>query len=141
VKVTEQAKHKSLQLSLELPDGNPKTVYGMSKPGIEGVPVAPLFQVGEVMRQGIRKYGLTNWRHDPITASVYYNAAMRHLMSWWDGESTDRESGQPHLAHAAACIFILLDAKRLDVLTDDRPVDGDTATFIDDMTRRRSTQP
>ena len=139
--MTEQAKHKSLQLSLELPDGNPKTVYGMSKPGIEGVPVAPLFQVGEVMRLGIRKYGLTNWRHDPITASVYYNAAMRHLMSWWDGEATDRESGQPHLAHAAACIFILLDAKRLDVLLDDRPVDGDTATFIDDMTRPRSTQP
>lgn len=126
---------------MELPDGNPKTAYGMSKPGIEGVPVAPLLQVGEVMRLGIRKYGLTNWRHDPITASVYYNAAIRHLFSWWDGEDVDMESGQPHLAHAVACLLILLDAERLKVLMNDRPVDGDVADFIVEMTKPRKDTP
>lgn len=122
----------------ELPDGNPKTVYGMSKPGIEGVPTAPLFQVGEVMRLGIRKYGLTNWRHEPVSASVYYNAAMRHIMSWWDGHTLDHESGQPHLAHAAACLLILLDAKTSDDLIDDRPRCGMTATLIEQAAKRRA---
>lgn len=126
---------------LELPDGNPKTACGMSKPGIEGVPTAPLFMVGEVMRLGIRKYGLTNWRHDPISASVYYNAAMRHVMSWWDGQNLDHESGQPHLAHAVACLLILLDAKTSDDLIDDRPRCGLTATVLEQATKRMGVQP
>jgi hypothetical protein len=126
---------------LELPDGNPKTVYGMSKPGIEGVPTAPLFEVGEVMRLGIQKYGLTNWRHEPISASVYYNAAMRHIMSWWDGEDKDFESRQPHLAHAVACLLILMDAKISDDLIEDRPRCGLTGSHIDLMTKRRKMEP
>ena len=127
--------------ALELPDGNPKTVYGMSKPGIEGVPPAPLFMVGEVMRLGIRKYGLTNWRHDPISASVYYNAAMRHIFSGWDGQNNDLESGQPHLAHAIACLMILLDARMTDDLNDDRPRVGQTPGYIAHATRKLETAP
>ena len=127
--------------AVELPDGNPKTVYGMSKPGIEGVPTAPLFEVGEVMRLGIRKYGLTNWRHDPISASVYYNAAMRHIMSWWDGQNTDDESGQHHLAHAVACLLIMLDARTSDDLIDDRPRCGLTASRLQNMTKAREMGP
>ena len=119
----------------ELPDGNPKTVSGMSKPGVEGVPAAPLFMVGEVMRLGIRKYGLTNWRHEAISASVYYNAAMRHILSWWDGENLDSESGLPHLAHAAACLMILMDARLSDDLNDDRPSAGLTSTYLSSRTR------
>ena len=126
---------------MELPDGNPKTVHGMSKPGIEGVPTAPLFEVGEVMRLGIRKYGLTNWRHDPISASVYYNAALRHIMSWWDGQSIDEESGQHHLAHAVACLLIMLDARAVANLIDDRPRYGPTAAILESMTRHRKDEP
>jgi hypothetical protein len=123
--------------SLELPDGNPKTVHGMSKSGIEGVPVAPLFMVGDVMRLGCRKYGLTNWRHDPISASVYYNAAMRHILSWWDGQDSDLESGQSHLAHAVACLMILMDARLSDDLNDDRPSPGLTGVYLDSTAKRR----
>lgn len=125
----------------QLPDGNPKTAYGMRKPGLEGVPTAPLFQIGEVMRLGIAKYGLTNWRHDPVSASVYYSAAMRHLMSWWDGQNLDPESGQPHLAHAAACLLILLDAPLTNDLLDDRPRAGMTATLIEQATKREVKEP
>lgn len=128
-----------MNTALELPDGNPKTIYGMSKPGIEGVPVAPLFMVGEVMRLGIRKYGLTNWRHDPVSASVYYNAAMRHIFSWWDGQNNDIESGQPHLAHAIACLMILLDARLTEDLNDDRPRVGLTAGHLAQATRKLET--
>lgn len=126
---------------LELPDGNPKTVYGMSKPGIEGVPAAPLFMVGEVMRFGAAKYGLTNWRHDPISASVYYNAAMRHLFSWWDGDNLDTETGLPHLAHAAACLMIILDAGLTDDLNDDRPSAGLTSTYLARRAKYRGATP
>ena len=125
----------------ELPDGNPKTVYGMSKPGIEGVPAAPLFMVGEVMRFGAAKYGLTNWRHDPISASVYYNAAMRHLFSWWDGDNLDTETGLPHLAHAVACLMIIMDAKLSDDLNDDRPSAGLTSTYLAQRTKYRGATP
>jgi hypothetical protein len=72
---------------------------------------------------------------------VYYNAAIRHLFSWWDGEDVDMESGQPHLAHAVACLLILLDAERIKVLTNDRPVDGDVADFIVEMTKPRKDAP
>lgn len=126
---------------LELPDGNPKTAYGMSKPGIEGVPAAPLFMVGEVMRFGAAKYGLTNWRHDPISASVYYNAAMRHLFSWWDGDNLDTETGLPHLAHAAACLMIILDAGLTDDLNDDRPSAGLTSTYLARRAKHRGATP
>jgi hypothetical protein len=125
--------------ALELPDGNPKTAHGVSKPGIEGVPVAPLFMVGEVMRLGIRKYGLTNWRHEAVSASVYYNAAMRHIMAWWDGQNNDFESEQPHLAHAAACLLILLDARLTDDLNDDRPSAGLAATYLDRVAKQRES--
>jgi hypothetical protein len=128
-------------MDAKLPDGNPKSVYGMQKPGMEGLPTAPLFQVGMVMRLGVQKYGPTNWRHDPVSASVYYSAALRHLMSWWDGQDTDRESGQPHLAHVAACMMILMDADLCDTLLDDRPaIPGPTAHYIESNTKRKDAE-
>lgn len=126
----------------KLPDGNPKSVYGMQKPGMEGLPTAPLFQIGEVMRLGVQKYGLTNWRHDPISASVYYSAALRHLMTWWDGQDIDPESGQPHLAHVAACMAILMDADGCNTLRDDRPsIPGPTAHYIESNTKQKAAAP
>lgn len=116
-------------------DSNPKAQFGRRKPGMGAVPVAPLLLVGEVMRQGAEKYGITNWRKDPVSASTYYDAAMRHLMAWWDGENTDRESNLPHLAHAAANMLILLDARISDDLIDDRPPAGLASTVIEQKTK------
>jgi hypothetical protein len=116
-------------------DTNPKTQYGLTKPGIHAVPPLAILAIGQVMAFGASKYGLTNWRHDPVTASTYYNAAMRHLMAWWDGQDLDIESGQNHLAMAAANLCILLDAESGPWLLDDRPIEGYTNEFISDNTK------
>jgi hypothetical protein len=111
-------------------DTNPKTQYGLAKPGISKVPPLSIFYIGQVMEVGAAKYGPMNWRKDHVSASVYYDAAMRHLMAWWDGQECDPETGHTHLAHAAANLCILIDAEYSYQLIDDRPLAGDAASFI-----------
>jgi hypothetical protein len=120
-------------------DSNPKTQYGIAKPGLSNVPPLPLLAIGRVMANGASKYGPMNWRALPVSSSTYYDAAMRHLMAWWDGQNNDPETGLPHLAHAAANLCILLDADSGPWLEDDRPIAGYTNEFISDNTKKAST--
>lgn len=53
-------------------------------------------------------YGVNNWQLVPDASQRYYDAAMRHMVAWWDGEPRDRGSSLPHLAHAACNILFLL---------------------------------
>jgi hypothetical protein len=61
---------------------------------------------------------------------------MRHILSDLDGEEIDPESGQPHAAHAASCMLILMDAKATGNLVDDRPKPGATARLIAELTEK-----
>lgn len=106
---------------MELPDDNPKTAFGVRKAALHAIPSTALFQMGRAMMQGKQKYGLVNWREKRVSSSVYFDAAMRHLWSWWEGEGIDLESDCPHLAHVMANAAILLDAQALGTLRDDRP--------------------
>jgi hypothetical protein len=74
------------------------------------------------MLDGSAKYGRHNWRVIGVRASVYYEAALRHLMRYWEGEDLDPDSGVHHLAHVSACCLIARDAAMCDKLDDDRPV-------------------
>lgn len=115
----------------DLPDGNPKTAAGALKtPLLSVIPPTVLIQVGEVMRLGREKYGAYNWRDQPVSYSTYVDAAMRHLASFWDGETVDPESGESHLANAIAGLSVLLDAIATGNATDDRPPAGPTADII-----------
>ncbi len=77
--------------------------------------------VSKVMAFGAAKYGVKNWRKQPIRASTYYSAMLRHLIAWYEySENDDRESSQPHLAHVIANCMILLDAQEQGTLIDDR---------------------
>ena len=110
---------------------NPKTAIGRSKPAMLSViPPAGLLHLGEVMKLGAKKYGPFNWRVEPVPAEVYVDAAMRHLMSWYDGEDEDPESGQSHLAHVMACCAIIIDAKEHGKLDDNRPAKGRIGEMI-----------
>jgi len=120
-------------------DGNPKTPFGLAKPGLQNVPPVAVLEVGRVMSFGAAKYGPMNWRHDEVSYSTYYNAAIRHLFEAWDGNDLDFETGLPHLAHAAACLMILLDAKACGKLIDDRPKEGATSYFIKANTQKVET--
>lgn len=91
------------------------------------------------MGDGARKYGPYNWREKDVKARVYVAAAQRHLMQWLDGEEVASDSGVHHLAHAAACMFILLDALETGCLDDDRPKAGAAADLIKRLTTERKS--
>lgn len=99
---------------------NPKDALGAAKPQMGFIPVAAMASVARVMELGARKYGPYNWRSKKIKLMVYAHAALRHLFAWIGGESIDKESGEPHLAHVAACMFIALDAIATGNAVDDR---------------------
>jgi hypothetical protein len=117
-------------------DRNPKTIYGQAKPGVHAIPPVALLHLGRGMEDGEAKYGLTNWRENEVSASVYYDAAFRHMAAWWDGEQIAPDSGVHHLGHVMACCAILLDAEHMGKLNDDRPsVPGTFADVVKAMTR------
>lgn len=118
-------------------DNNPKTVYGNKKAPIHLFPPVALVRSAEVFRLGAQKYGPYNWREAAVSSTVYYSAAMRHLMQWFDGEEYDEESGQPHLAHVMCCMAILMDAESVGALVDDRPIEGATGVVIKQLAEER----
>lgn len=73
------------------------------------------------MMEGARKYGRHNWRVKGIRGSVYYDATMRHLISWWEGEDSDPDSGLSHVTKAISSLMVLRDAMIHSKFTDDRP--------------------
>jgi len=101
---------------------NPKKAFGTLKPSIHNIPMQPLLaQVAGVMALGAKKYGIKNWRKQPIDASTYYDAIFRHLEQWFEErEDKDIESGKHHLAHIVAGALIVLDAIEHGTLIDDR---------------------
>lgn len=108
------------------PDNNPKTVLGAKKVPLHLVPPAAKHGLAEALADGAKKYGPYNWRNFPISASVYYAAAQRHMDAWWDGEDLAPDSQVHHLKHAMACMALVLDSLELGLLNDDRPVKGAT---------------
>lgn len=118
------------------PDNNPKTLFGLAKPGIRAIPPSVLIFLGQAMANGADKYGLMNWREKKVSTSVYYDAGMRHRIRFWDGENLDPESGVHHLAHSMACDAIVLDALMMGKLNDDRPSPGTVSELIQSMTKK-----
>lgn len=115
---------------------NPKDRIGDTKPPLGLVPPSANILEAAVFGLGAKKYGGPfNWRVQQIRASVYVSAAMRHLAQWFDGENDDPESGVSHLAHARACLGILLDAQATGHLIDDRPPAGAASRLIASLTR------
>ena len=104
-----------------LKETNPKDAIGISKAPMSTVPAAVLAEVGVAMLEGACKYGRSNFRIAGVRASVYYDATMRHLMSWWEGEDTDPDSGMSHITKAITSLVVLRDAMIQDMCTDDRP--------------------
>lgn len=83
---------------------------------------------------GMLKYGRSNWRAAGVRASIYIDAAKRHLDKWFEGQDVDDDSGIPHFAHALACLAILVDAQAAGKLNDDRMVAGGYLTLLDELT-------
>ncbi len=102
-------------------DTNPKDAVGTKKAPLSTVSGPVIMELGVAMLEGARKYGRHNYRISNVRASVYYDAAMRHLISWFEGEDIDPDSGMSHIIKAIASLAVLRDAQINDCLVDDRP--------------------
>lgn len=109
---------------------NPKERHGLAKPQLHLIPPSALIEESMVMALGAEKYGPFNWREADVSASTYISAAKRHLLLWLDGEDIDPESGVSHLAHVRGCMGIMIDAKSLGRLVDDRPPQGKASDLM-----------
>jgi|GEM_PF-1056472 len=114
-------KGEPLANRLTTKDTNPKDAVGVRKAPMSTVPMGVVFEIGLAMIEGGRKYGRHNYRVAGVLASVYYDAAMRHLASWWEGEDIDPDSGLSHVTKALSSLTVLRDAMMNAKLTDDRP--------------------
>ena len=103
---------------------NPKQAYGDKKLNLSLVPPVSIAYEAMAFMEGARKYGPYNWRDKAVEAMTYIAALQRHVGQWLDGEEIDQESGDPHLAHAKACLGILIDAMTTGNLIDNRPKPG-----------------
>lgn len=100
---------------------NPKDAVGIAKVPFSTLPTQVIAELGLAMLEGARKYGRHNYRVTGVRASVYFDAAMRHLTAYWEGEDTDPASDLPHLVKAMACLAVLRDSQVTGKHTDDRP--------------------
>ncbi len=114
---------------------NPKDAIGVTKSPMSVVPLPALHALGLAMLEGALKYGRHNYRAAGIRYSVYYDAVMRHMNLWWEGEDIDPDSGLPHPIKAAACLVILYDALMQENGNDDRPPRSPDG-WMDDMNKR-----
>ena len=117
------------------PDNNPKTTIGVTKVPLHLVPPSAKHYLALAFKDGAAKYGPYNWREKKVSASVYVAAAQRHIDAWWDGENLSNDAKVEHLAHAMACMAILLDAQSIGMLNDDRPFKGASPTLQEEFAK------
>lgn len=109
------------ELPIAAKDTNPKDAVGTRKAPMSTVSAPVLAEVGVAMLEGAVKYGRHNYRAAGVRASVYYDATMRHLMAWWEGQDTDPDSGMSHITKAITSLVVLRDSMLQGNWQDDRP--------------------
>jgi hypothetical protein len=118
---------------------NPKDLLGAKKVSITKLPAVAILHGAHAMMNGAEKYGPYNWRGNAVIASIYIDAAMRHLLAYFEGEQEAPDSGVHHLGHVIACAAILLDAETTRNLVDDRPLKdyvGAASIVLDDLNKK-----
>jgi hypothetical protein len=120
--------------SVEVKPTNPKDAIGSNKLPLHLWPETATALGCLGLLDGALKYGRSNFREIGVRASIYVDAARRHLDFYFEGEDNDPDSGLPHLAHALACLAILVDAEAAGKLTDDRMVKGGFRQLVNELT-------
>ena len=112
---------------------NPKDFVGLTKPPMSTVSKLVMAEVGVAMLEGAMKYGRHNYRGTDVLASIYIDAAGRHLDAWYEGQDIDPDSGMSHLTKAIASLTVLRDAEIVGKMVDDRPPAMAPAGFWEDL--------
>ncbi len=121
---------------------NPKDAIGSKKAPLSVLPFPPLYEVAAGMLEGACKYRRHNYRAIGVRSSVYFDAAMRHLTAWWEGQDIDPASGIHHVSKCMSTLIVLRDAMIQGKLYDDRPPESperwqsDIQTIIDAVLQR-----
>ena len=114
---------------------NPKDACGVKKVYYSTLPAPVLGEMGLGLLEGALKYGRHNYRAIGVRASVYYDAAGRHLTDWWEGVDIDPDSGLSHITKAICALVVLRDAMIQDKWTDDRPPKS-PAGWLQDLNKK-----
>ena len=93
-------------------------VDGFSHRGA-AIPTKLIWQVGDVLAFGAKKYNAHNWRKGGSWASVL-NSALRHTLKMIAGSTHDHESQLPESGHLGCNLAFLLEFQRLNLGEDDR---------------------
>lgn len=113
---------------------NPKDIIGVRKAPLSCVPMNVIAEIGVGMLEGATRYGRHNYRAVGVRSSVYFDATMRHLVAYWEGEDVDPDSGVNHLAKALTSLVVWRDAQMQGMCEDDRP--PRSAPFYTDLNAR-----
>jgi hypothetical protein len=113
---------------------NPKDALGTAKIPYHVWPNTATLLGVMGMLEGSVKYGRSNYRAVGVRASIYYDAARRHLDSWFEGENNTKDHNIHHLGNALACIAIIVDAEAKGILIDDRMYPGGFLSLRDKLT-------
>jgi len=113
---------------------NPKDAVGIRKwRNFVTVPLTVIAEVGTAMLEGHLKYRRHNYRVAGVRASVYVDAALGHIMQWWEGEDLDPDTKLSHITKSIASLVVLRDAMIQDMLNDDRPPKAKLDQVRDDL--------
>jgi hypothetical protein len=108
------ATYQAAVMQGRLPEARPTTPtsgggvkHDCGKPPLGLLPWRALVEVAEVLDHGAKKYTRHNWRGG-FQYSRLYDAALRHLTAFIEGQDNDEETGISHLAHLSCCTLFLL---------------------------------
>lgn len=118
---------------------NPKDRCGVKKVSLSYAPMPAVMSAARALHYGANKYGPFNWREVGVRASVYYDASLRHLAEWYNGEDLDADSKLSHIDHAIAGLLVLRDCMLSGNFTDDRPTPA-APNWIDELNRWTAEQ-
>jgi len=102
------------------------TKYDSEKPDYSLIPPHALEETVRVLTFGAKKYSPNNWKKLDSAWTRYFAAAQRHMWALQRGEESDPESGYHHAAHAACCLFFMLE---IDKTHNSDTIDPNQLTF------------
>ncbi len=108
-------------------EGDSPFHFDSNKPRMEQLPPRAILAVTEVFTYGAKKYGDHNWARyaGEWQWGQLIGSTLRHIFAWMKREDLDRESGLPHLDHAAANLLMLIELILAGNNNDDRnPIKG-----------------
>ena len=95
------------------------TKHDEGKADLSLLPRVGLEAEARALMFGEKKYGRYNYTMG-FDSHRLVAAAMRHIVAYQDGEDLDQESGLSHLAHAKACLAMMIHCISIDTLRDTR---------------------